>query len=94
MKKVILGTENTISIKNINNNSVIGIQWGNGSKGLISYGEKGFFSSSIDKEFSQGDWHYSNSIRNYIRQCLKIDGEAGIYSFKTYREFFNWIDKK
>lgn len=91
MKKVIFNLEqlDTVDVKDINDYSNIGIEWGNGVRSIVIKKEKGVF-VGMSADSILNSWG-SASKREYVERANKQKGE--IFIFDTLRELYRWLSE-
>lgn len=95
MKRIIIGTEEIVSLSNISNTSILGIQWEDGSKGMIVYTTEGFCSISNRNRPNTWNVWYAGSAQEYIEKCLKQGNNTNskAFVFETVLELYKWMSK-
>lgn len=94
MRKVIFEEEKTktIHIKNIDNNSIVGIQWKSGLKGIIieNSNYKKFSVFNNENNINRlGNSEY-DSIQSYI-DYWKIRGIVNLFVFESVNDCLKWM---
>lgn len=86
MKKVVFEPETTINLKEVNNDSIVGIQWKYGNRSLVIKTENGYTGIS-DDDISK-NWLKPNKLE-LIETAKEID--ADIFVFDSHSEAFRWL---
>ena len=90
MKKVITEVDrNVVNIDDLNNKSIIGIEWRFNDKSFIVENKEGEFCGMNFKSLSlQGSWS-AKSLHDYVTQAAEQNPE--IYEFDNVVELYNWL---
>ena len=88
MKKVVFEPETTINFKEVNNNSIVGIQWAYGIRSLVIKTEEGYIGIS-DDDISEC-W-VKPSKMEYIEKAVSAGGT--VFVFESRSEAFRWLGK-
>lgn len=88
MKKVVFEPETTINFKEVNNDSIVGIQWMYGNRSLIVKTMLGYI--GIDDDDISECWVKPSKIE-YIKTAVSTGGT--VFVFKNHSEVFRWLGK-
>ena len=89
MKKVVFNSNpSTINFEEINNESIVGIQWQSGVRTMIVCSQRGFMGVSDDD--TRYAWE-EVSKKAYIEKARK-EG-CSVYVFENYSELFKWMSE-
>lgn len=89
MKKVVLKETQEVSIDQITNDSIVGIEWNDGVKAYISKNAKGFISIGIydgNVDFN----YFKGSKKEYAVNEIK-SYSAKVWLFDTEEEIIEWL---
>ena len=90
MKEVIIKeVRTTVSIEDINDKSIVGIQWDDKSKSFILFSNKGYYTTNLT-EGGVLSKYYNESIEGYVAYSLE-EQDAKVFLFETYGELFEWL---
>lgn len=87
MKKVTQQTE-TISIDNITNDSIVGIDWGAYKYQVIQLGTETFI--ALNNGSTVSSWSRPTK-KEYIETALNKGERIRAYVFDTYKELYKWL---
>ena len=96
MKRIIHVDEEVVSLYNITDNSIVGVQWQDGCKGMITNTPDGF--CSIGNKYKPNTWNvwYAKTIQEYIERSLKQGNNTNskAFVFETVSELYEWMSKQ
>jgi hypothetical protein len=95
MKRIIHVDEEVVSLYNITDASIVGVQWEDGNKGMITNTSEGFCSiSNRYKPDTLNVW-YSGTVQGYIERSLKQGNNTNskAFVFETVSELYEWMSK-
>jgi hypothetical protein len=93
MKRIILKQEESVSLEEISNTSIIGIEWESGSKCMIINTPEGFCSiSNENRPNILGVW-YAKSTKEYVERALNQGNNTNskAFVFETPSQLFKWM---
>jgi len=95
MKRIIVGSEEVVSLYNISNTSIVGIQWQDGTKGMIIDTKDGFCSVSNRCRPNTHNVWYADSVQEYIERSLKQGNNQNskAFVFETVLELYKWMSE-
>lgn len=87
-------TEKTISIDDINNDTIVGVAFKGCEKAIILCNESGQYygASKLKNKFNHPSSWESKSKKEYVQQSVSGQG-AKAYVFDTFGELFEWMLK-
>ena len=89
MKKVVFNSNpSTINFEEINNESIVGIQWQRGVRTMVTKSQQGYIGVSDDNAYSA--WSEPSKIA-YIKRA-RISG-CHVFVFENYSELFKWMSE-
>jgi len=93
MKRIVNKSENTVLLCNIEDTSIVGIQWEDGSKGMIISTEEGFCSLNNRNKPNLLNVWYAQSTREYIERALRQGNntKSKAFVFDTTYELYEWM---
>ena len=96
MKRIIKVNEEVVSLNNINNTSVVGIQWESGDKCFIVNTPEGFCSLSNRCRPNILNVWYADSAQEYVRRSLNQGNNTNskAFIFDDQLELFEWMSKQ
>jgi len=96
MKRIIHVDEEVVSLYNITNTSIVGIQWESGDKCFIIDTPEGF--CSVSNRCRPNTWHvwYAKTVQEYIERSLKQGNNTNskAFVFETVLELYEWMSKQ
>jgi hypothetical protein len=95
MKRIIVGNEEVVSLYNIWNGCILGIQWEDGNKGMITQTNEGFCSISNRCRPNTNNVWYADSAQEYIERSLKQGNNQNskAFVFETVSELYKWMSE-
>lgn len=95
MKRIIKEDREVVSLYDISNTSIVGIQWESGDKGFIIHTPEGFCSVSNRNRPNIFNVWYAESAQEYIRRCLNQGNNTNskAYVFNDQLELYEWMSK-
>ena len=93
MKRIILKQEESVSLEEISNTSIIGIEWESGSKCMIINTPEGFCSINNENRPNILSVWYANSTKEYIERALNQGNNTNskAFVFETPSQLFKWM---
>ena len=89
MKKVIFNSNpSTINFEEINNESIVGIQWQSGVRTMVTKSQQGYIGVSNDNIYSV--WDKPSKV-SYIERARKSG--CHVFVFENYSELFKWMSE-
>lgn len=93
MKRIVTKSEETVTLYDIEDTSIVGIQWQDGCKGMIISTEEGF--CSLNNKYKPNLWNvwYAKSTREYIERALRQGNntKSKAFVFDTTYELYEWM---
>ena len=93
MKRIIHVNEDVVSLYNIEDTSIVGIQWECGDKAMIISTADGF--CALTNRHKPNLWNvwYAKSAREYIERALKQGNntKSKAFVFDTTYELYEWM---
>ena len=96
MKRIIKEDQEVVSLHNINNTSIVGIQWESGDKCFIIHTPEGFCSVSNRNRPNIFNVWYAKSAQEYIERALNQGNNTNskAFVFNDQLELFEWMSKQ
>ena len=93
MKRLITRNEDTVPLCNIEDSSIVGIQWERGDKAIIISSPDGFCALSNRHKPNLWNVWYAPSAREYIERALKQGNntKSKAFVFDTTYELYEWM---
>ena len=95
MKRIIHVNEDVVSLCNIEDTSIVGIQWEDGTKCMIISTSEGF--CSLNHKYKPNLWNvwYAPSTREYIERALRQGNntKSKAFVFDTTYELYKWMSE-
>ena len=95
MKRIIIKDEETVALNNISDASIVGVQWQDGSKGMIVSTPEGF--CSVTNRCRPNTWNvwYAKTAREYVERSSKQGNNTNskAFVFDTVTELYEWMSK-
>ena len=93
MKRIILKLEQSVSLEDINNLSIIGIEWESGSKCMIVNTTEGFCSLNNENRPNILNVWYTKSAKEYVERALNQGNntDSKAFVFETPSQLFKWM---
>jgi hypothetical protein len=89
MKKVVFEKSiSTINFEKITNESIVGIQWQNGRRTMVTKSQQGYIGVSDDNVYSA--WGEPSKI-DYIKRARKSG--CHVFVFENHSELFKWMSE-
>ena len=89
MKKVVFNSNpSTINFEKINNDSIVGIQWRNGRRTMVTKSIQGYIGVSDDNIYSA--WDEPSKV-SYIERARKSG--CHVFVFENHSELFKWMSE-
>jgi hypothetical protein len=89
MKKVVFEKSiSTIDFEEINNESIVGIQWRDGKRTMVVKVRYGYI--GVSNDHAGASWNES-SKRSYIERAVEIGSD--IFVFDSHSELFKWMSE-
>lgn len=96
MKRIIHVDAEVVSLYNITNTSIVGIQWESGDKCFIIDTPEGF--CSVSNRCRPNTWNvwYAKTVQEYIERSLKQGNNTNskAFVFETVSELYEWLSKQ
>jgi len=95
MKRIVIKDEETVTLNNISDGSIVGVQWEDGSKGMIVNTPEGF--CSVTNRGRPNTWNvwYTKTAREYVERSSKQGNNTNskAFVFDTVTELYEWMSK-
>ena len=95
MKRIITTSENTVTLCNVEDTSIVGIQWERGDRAMVISTDQGFCALSNRHNPNLLNVWYAKSAREYVKRAL-IQGnntKSKAFVFDTTYELYEWMSK-
>ena len=95
MKRIILKSEEVVSLDKITNTSIVGIQWESGQKCMIIDTNIGYCSIADDHYPNTCNVWYEDSVEEYVRRSLNQGNNTNskAYVFENVKELYAWMSR-
>jgi hypothetical protein len=95
MKRIVNKSENTVLLCNIEDTSIVGIQWECGDRAMIISTPDGFCALSNRHKPNLWNVWYAPSTREYIDRALKQGNntKSKAFVFDTTYELYKWMSE-
>ena len=95
MKRIIIKDEETVTLNNISDGSIVGVQWEDGSKGMIVNTPEGFCSITNRSRPNILNVWYTKTAREYVERSSKQGNNTNskAFVFDTVTELYEWMSK-
>lgn len=95
MKRIILKKEEIVSFDEINDKSIVGIQWESGQKCMIIDTPSGYCSISDDHYPNICNVWYADSVKEYVERSLNQGNNTNskAYVFFNIKEIYEWMSR-
>jgi hypothetical protein len=95
MKRIIHVNEDVVSLHNISDSSIVGIQWQRGDRAMIISTADGFCALSNRHKPNLWNVWYAESTQEYIERALKQGNntKSKAFVFDTTYELYKWMSE-
>ena len=95
MKRIILKSEEVVSLDKITNTSIVGIQWESGQKCMIIDTNIGYCSIADDYYPNICNVWYADSVKEYVERSLNQGNNTNskAYLFNNIKEIYEWMSR-
>jgi hypothetical protein len=95
MKRIIHVNEDVVSLYNISDSSIVGIQWQRGDRAMIISTADGFCALSNRHKPNLWNVWYAESTQEYIERALKQGNntKSKAFVFDTTYELYKWMSE-
>jgi hypothetical protein len=95
MKRIIHINEDVVSLYNISDSSIVGIQWQRGDRAMIISTADGFCALSNRHKPNLWNVWYAESTQEYIERALKQGNntKSKAFVFDTTYELYKWMSE-
>jgi hypothetical protein len=95
MKRVIHVNEDVVSLYNITDSSIVGIEWERGDRAMIISTKEGFCALSNRHKPNLHNVWYADSTQEYIERALRQGNntKSKAFVFETPFELYEWMSK-
>jgi hypothetical protein len=93
MKRLITKSEDTVALCDIEDTSIVGIQWERGDKAMIISSPDGFCALSNRHKPNLWNVWYAPSTREYLERALRQGNntKSKAFVFDTTYELYEWM---
>lgn len=95
MKRIVTKSEDTVALCNIEDSSIVGIEWQRGDRAMIISTADGFCALSNRHKPNLWNVWYAKSTREYIERALRQGNntKSKAFVFDTPFELYEWMSK-
>jgi hypothetical protein len=95
MKRIVNNSEETVALCNIEDSSIVGIEWQRGDRAMIISTADGFCALSNRHKPNLWNVWYAKSTREYIERALRQGNntKSKAFVFDTPFELYEWMSK-
>ena len=95
MKRIVIKDDETVALNNINDALIVGVQWEDGSKGMIVSTPEGFCSVTNKSRPNLWNVWYAKTVREYVERTSKQGNNRNskAFVFDTVAELYEWMSK-
>ena len=95
MKRIVTKSEDTVTLCDIEDTSIVGIKWECGCKGMIISTEEGFCSLNNRNKPNLWNVWYAASTREYVEKALRQGNntKSKAFVFDTTYELYKWMSE-
>ena len=95
MKRIVIEQTEIVTLNDISDASIVGMQWEDGSKGMIISTPEGF--CSVTNRSRPNTWNvwYTKTAREYVERSSKQGNNTNskAFVFDTVTELYEWMSK-
>ena len=95
MKRILLKRDEFASLEEINDKSIVGIQWESGQKCMIIDTPGGYCSIADDHYPNICNVWYADSVKEYVKRSLNQGNNTNskAYLFNNIKEIYEWMSR-
>ena len=95
MKRIITKNEETVSLCDVTNSLIVGIQWELGDRAMVISTDQGFCALSNRHKPNLLNVWYARSAQEYIEKALRQGNNtrSKAFVFDTASELFEWMSE-
>ena len=93
MRRIVIEQGPTVSLNEVDNKSIVGIQWESGRKSMIINTHNGFCSIANDYYPNICNVWYADSMIDYVKSALSQGNNTNsrAYAFNNTKELCEWM---
>lgn len=92
MRKLVIGDDKkTITLDEINNESLVGVDYGD-EKVIVVNTIEGYV--GVEKDLDSTESWSETSIQKYVNFATKRSGATEVFVFENHKEMFDWLIKE